>query len=221
MNGKRKRVRRGRRPVCWALAAAAALTLVLVPLGVRDAPQIVEICCRVAVATQPTAVASPRYLVTTYLAPAGQKGHLVGHLSIPRLKIRQPILSVSWDRDAMSVPEDPGVLGWFSPSAHLEDLAGVSLIAGHVSDSHDRPGPLARLVQVRIGDVVEWKGSNAQIARFRVTAIDRYPRARGLPPSLFKVDGPHTLRLVTCATRTAGSLGIHYADNLVVSAVVQ
>ncbi|HWU33359.1 MAG TPA: class F sortase [Marmoricola sp.] len=219
MRGKRKRVRRGHRRVFWTLTVTTTVAVVLVPLGLRDGPHPVAACCLVAAATEPTAVASPRYLNRTYVAPADHKREVVGHLSLPRLKIRRPVLRVGWDRDAMSVPEDPDVLGWFSPSAHLDDLAGVSLIAGHVSDSGDRPGPLARLVQVRIGDVIEWEGLNAQIARFRVTALDRYPRATGLPPSLFKVDGPHTLRLVTCATRAAGPTGVHYSDNLVVSAV--
>jgi len=121
----------------------------------------------------------------------------------------------------MSVPDDPAVLGWFSPSARVDDLAGVSLIAGHVSDSFDRAGPLAGLIKVRVGDTIEWRGLDSKTARFRVTAVERYPRVIGLPTSLFKVDGPHTLRLVTCATRTPGSTGVHYVDNLVVSAVAQ
>lgn len=210
-----------------ALAVTAAVVIGLVPLSLSDAPEPPRPCrtdawpCARPVATQPTVVASPRFLSATYRAPQGAKSPSVGRLMLPRLRIAAAVASVGWDRDAMSVPDDPAVLGWFEPSAGLDDLAGVSLIAGHVSDAADRPGPLARLVDARIGDVVAWRGNDGRTTRFRVVTIARYPRASGLPPSLFKVDGPHTLRLVTCATRTAAAGGIHYVDNLVVSAIAQ
>lgn len=119
----------------------------------------------------------------------------------------------------MAVPNDPGTLGWFEPSARLDDLAGTSLVAGHVSDASDRLGPFGALVRARRGDIVEWRHSAGRVVRFRVVAIQRFPRIRGLPPSLFRVEGPHTLQLVTCTGRVAGPSGVHYADNLVVSAV--
>jgi hypothetical protein len=143
---------------------------------------------------------------------------VLGQLRIARLGLAAPIVEVGWDGDTMAVPTDPGQLGWFSPSARLDDLAGVSLIAGHVSDSLDRPGPLRLLDHARVGDVVIWQGRGG-LSRFRVTSIQRFPRSRGLPAALFHADGPHILRIVTCANRVAGPSGVHYTDNLVVSAV--
>lgn len=130
-----------------------------------------------------------------------------------------PVVAVGWDRDTMAVPNDPGTLGWFEPSARLDDLAGTTLIAGHVSDASDLPGPLASLVRARVGDVIAWRATSGRPVRFRVTSVQLFPRKTGIPPSLFRVDGPHALRLVTCSNRTVGPAGIHYSDNIVVSAV--
>jgi hypothetical protein len=207
-----------------ASAAVTAITVtVLLAPGLRDSRESEVRCalraCVEATAAQPTKVASPRYLEQSYAAPDEPATAALGRLSIRRLRISAPVVGVGWDREAMSVPNDPHTLGWFTPTAHLDDLAGVSLVAGHVSDSADRPGTLARLGETHIGDVIQWQGSDGGVRTFRVVKIDRYPRATGLPPALFRVDGPHTLRLVTCATREVGQGGFHYTDNLVVSAV--
>lgn len=169
------------------------------------------------VGDQPRGVARPTHLASTYVAPARRAVRSVGELRLDRLRIAAPIVAVGWDGNAMAVPDDPAMFGWFQPSAALADHAGVSLVAAHVSDRQDRAGPSARLVGARVGDVIIWR-SGATVARFAVVGIARYSRAAGLPPSLFRVDGPHLLRLVTCTDRSAGVFGFHYADNLVVSA---
>lgn len=166
----------------------------------------------------PPRVAPAAHLDSTYVAPPGTSTGL-GRVRIARLGVDAPVATVGWDGDTMAVPNDPGTLGWFEPSARPDDLAGASLVAGHVSDASDSPGPLAALVRARLGDVVEWRGSAGSVVRFRVISTQRFPRAAGLPASLFRVDGPHTLRLVTCAHRVTGPSGTHYTDNLVVSAV--
>ncbi|GAC1382769.1 MAG: hypothetical protein NVSMB48_14370 [Marmoricola sp.] len=166
---------------------------------------------------EPGGVAKPVHLASSYTAPPRRRARSAGELRLARLGIAARVVAVGWDGTAMAVPDDPATLGWFEPSAALSDRAGVSLIAGHVSDRHDRAGPLARLVEVRVGDVIAWQ-SGTTTARFIVVRIGRYPRTAGLPTSLFRVDGPHVLRLVTCTDRKSGILGFHYADNLVVSA---
>lgn len=166
---------------------------------------------------EPKGVATPIHLASTYAAPAHQRAPTAGQLRLGRLGIAAPVVQVGWDGTAMAVPDDPATLGWLESSAAIGDRAGVSLIAGHVSDRHDRAGPLSRLVEARVGDVIAWR-SGSTVVRFAVVSIARYPRAEGLPTSLFRVDGPHVLRLVTCTDRTSGVFGFHYADNLVVSA---
>jgi hypothetical protein len=129
------------------------------------------------------------------------------------------MVGVGWDGDTLAVPNDPRTVGWFTPSAHREDLIGTSLVAGHVADTDGRPGALAPLVGARVGDVVVWRDALGRALRFRVVSIRRFPRAGGLPLSLLRPDGPHTLQLVTCTHRIPRGEGFHYTDNLVVSAV--
>lgn len=174
---------------------------------------------RVIAPVMPTGVAKPAHLEVAYVAPSAPTSVELGRLQIARLGLDAPVVPVGWDRDTMAVPNDPSVLGWFEPSARLEDLAGTSLIAGHVSDASDRPRPLASLARARVGDRIVWRGRSSGLVRFRVISIQRFARARGLTPSLFRVEGPQTVRLVTCTNRTVGPTGIHYTDNLVVSAV--
>lgn len=167
----------------------------------------------------PHRVARPRHLESTYVAPSGASARAWGRLRVDRLGVDAPVIEVGWDGDTMAVPNDPKTLGWLGSSAHLDDQAGTSLIASHVADPRGRSGALAVLAQARVGDTVEWRGSNSSRVRFRVTAIERFPRSAGLPVRLFAADGPHVLRLVTCTHKVRRASGFHYTDNLVVSAV--
>lgn len=203
---------------CLLTSAAVIGSAAWVATSDRPARQVTSARAAASLVS-PARVAKPAHLATTYVAPPGLTAVALGRLRVARLGVDASVPPVGWDGEAMAVPNDPDRLGWFEPSARLDDLAGVSLIAGHVSDASDRPGPLASLVRARLGDVVEWRGSRGGIARFRVVSIQRFLRAAGLPTSLFRVDGPHTLRLVTCSGRVNGPSGIHYTDNLVVSAV--
>lgn len=169
-------------------------------------------------ASSPVRVARPAHLETTYRAPL-VPAPAIGRLRVPQRGIDAAVVSAGWDHETMAVPNDVTTVGWFEPSAQRADLAGVSLIAGHVADPVGRPGALAGLDQVQEDDIVEWSDVGGETSRFKVTGLARYPRARGLPPSLFNVAGPHTLQLVTCANRQDRAGGFHYVDNLVVTAV--
>ncbi|MGN6722513.1 MAG: class F sortase [Marmoricola sp.] len=217
-----RRVRRARRWVMRALIASVVICVTV--LGTASfvetgGPRSREVAATPADPVMPHRVARATHLDSAYVAPPGATSTALGRVRIGRLGVDAPVTPVGWDGDTMAVPNDPGALGWFEPSARLDDLAGTSLIAGHVSDASDRPGPLAALVRSRAGDIVEWRGSGGHAIRFRVVSIQRFPRAAGLPASLFRVDGPHVLRLVTCTNRVASASGFHYTDNLVVSAV--
>lgn len=167
----------------------------------------------------PKAVAKPRFLTTQYQAPSGSRTPLLGRLRAAWLPKDVEVAAVGWDGDAMAVPNDVSIAGWLRDSVPLTDLAGASLVAGHVADPRDRPGALSDLERARVGDIVEWIPESGQHLRFRVISISRYPRAQGLPPSLFRVDGPHLLRLVTCGSRQVSQGRIHYTDNVIVSAI--
>ncbi|MCX6396488.1 MAG: class F sortase [Propionibacteriales bacterium] len=171
----------------------------------------------------PTARAQPQYLARNYQAPAGatvaRRGSTAGTLRVPSLRIVAPVDAVGLDGGVMALPDNPTRIGWLRTTAAVGDRIGSSVLSGHVSDSHDRPGALSRLREVRPGTVITWSGVRGDRHRFVVTAIHRYPRNRGVPARLFRVTGPHLLHLVTCAHRvsTAGG-GFHYTANLVVTA---
>ncbi len=170
-------------------------------------------------AVEPVVRAVPRFLHSSYRAPAG----LVatgggGSLRIPSLGVRAPVDGVGLDGTTMAIPDDPHRVGWLRTTANAADLVGASVLSGHVSDEHDAPGALSRLRAIRPGALVVWTYAG-QARRFVVTGLARYPRSRGVPASVFRTDGSHVVNLVTCADRvtTAGG-GFHYASNLVVTA---
>lgn len=217
--------RRLRRTVLPSVAVPAVAALLALPFTWSGTPPRVSTAVRASAKAslapvRPTAVARPEYLTRTYRAPP----ELVdpgsgGMLRIPRLGIEAPVDGVDLDGTAMAVPNDPHRVGWLRSTARSGDLIGASVLAGHVSDEHDRPGALARLHSVRLGTVIVWTDPRGRRHRFRTVRVALYPRDRGLPAALFAADGQHRLVLVTCAERVSTGAGFHYRSNLVVSAV--
>lgn len=153
-----------------------------------------------------------------HLRPAGIRRPGVGDLRVPSLGIDAPIQSVPMRGGVLEVPSSPFTLGWLRSTARPDDVVGSTVLAGHVSDRDDRPGPLAMLHRARIGTTVVWRDARGRSRRFVVVSLARYPRATGLPASLFRTDGPHRLVLITCAHRVAlPGGGFHYTHNLVVT----
>lgn len=149
----------------------------------------------------------------------GRGGPGAGVLRIGSLGVTVPVEAVGLRDGVMAVPDSPSRAGWLRASARPGDVIGSSVIAGHVSDGRDRPGPFARLERVRKGARIVWTDVNGKRRRFEVTSVASYPRNDGLPASVFRTDGRHTLRLVTCTHRvTLLGGGFHYTDNLVVTA---
>ncbi len=138
---------------------------------------------------------------------------------MPRLRIRAGVAAVGLDRGTMAIPNDPGSLGWLRTTATPDDRLGTSVISGHVSDRHDRPGALWRLKGARPGDVVRWREADGQVHRYVVRTVQRFPRRQGVPARLLRTTGPRLLHLVTCTDRRRGDGRFHYADNLVVTAI--
>jgi hypothetical protein len=222
----RKRRNPGR-VITAALAVVAAFSVFALPFSWPDGHERDPTRARLsavvhrAPVTQPTARASPVYLTRSYHAPAALiRPGAGGTLRIPSLGIEAPVDAVGLDGTAMAIPDDPGRIGWLTSSARAGDLVGSSVLAGHVSDSQDRPGALFRLRNIRLGAAITWTDGERSMHRFRVVRIRIYPRAGGLPAATFATNGPHVLHLITCAERisTAGG-GFHYRSNLVVTAV--
>lgn len=171
---------------------------------------------------EPRKRSRPSHLRTGYRRPdAVRPGPGAGTIRIPRLRIAIPVERVGLHAGVMAIPDSPQRAGWLGASASAGDVTGSSVVAGHVSDRRDRPGPLARLGAARPGDRITWIDALGRVHRFRVTALRRHARAGGLPARVFRTDGPHVLHLITCAGRTGTpGGGFHYRDNLVVTARV-
>ncbi|MFL6174916.1 MAG: class F sortase [Marmoricola sp.] len=169
----------------------------------------------------PTGHPRPRYLTRSYRAPASLvRQGAGGALGIPSLGIHAPVDAVGLDGTAMAVPNEPARVGWLTSTAHADDIVGSSVLAGHVSDEHDRPGALNRLGRIKVGAAIVWTGPTGKRVLFRVVRTRLYPRSRGLPATMFASAGPRELNLVTCAARvTTSNGGFHYTSNLVVTAV--
>ena len=172
--------------------------------------------------TYPTSRPEPRYLYRPYVAPSGPgraRRRSAGQLSIQRIGLHAPVDAIGLDRGTMAIPNNRFHVGWLTATASARDLIGSSVISGHVSDRHDRPGALWRLKRARVGDVIRWTEPDGRVHRFVVRSVRRYARRGGLPGQVFRTDGPHLLQLVTCTNRRdLGGGGFHYADNLVVTA---
>jgi hypothetical protein len=160
---------------------------------------------------------APRYLERSYYAPAGPVSRS-GVLRIRSLGIVAPVDAVGLDGTAMAVPNDSHRLGWLRSTAAIGDRIGRSVLAGHVSDEQDSPGALSRLGRIQLGALISWRGARGDRHDFRVVAVHRYSRIRGVPATTFGTDGPHLLQLITCAHRIRTGSGFHYTANLVVTA---
>jgi hypothetical protein len=116
----------------------------------------------------------------------------------------------------LTLPADPGRVGWWQSGALAGDLYGSVVLAGHI-DSRDRGlGFFARLLLVRAGDeVVLSDGVDDQ--RYRVVETRDVPKASvATSTDTFSQRVAGRLVLLTCTGRW--SAVTHYPDNLVVTA---
>lgn len=114
-------------------------------------------------------------------------------------------------------PSDIRIGGLWADGAGLTAVAGTSVVVGHVSDDHDRPGAFKRLWGVRRGAVVTTRDHGAT-TRWRVVSVATVDRGR-LPRSVFSQALARRLVLITCADRVTHGGYFHYTSNEVVVAV--
>ncbi|MFJ9313843.1 VaFE repeat-containing surface-anchored protein [Pimelobacter simplex] len=142
----------------------------------------------------------------------------VSRISIPALKVNAGTSLVGIRKGAMNVPGKVARTGQLDRSAAAGDLIGTTVIAGHVSDRHDRPGAFWKLSKARPGQVVTvWQAGKP--LRYRITSVQQFTRTKKLPARFFSTTGAHQLVLISCAdrVRTSGG-GFHYRNNVVVTA---
>ncbi len=117
----------------------------------------------------------------------------------------------------MRLPPDPEILGWYRFGAAPGAGRGSTVLAGHLDSQRRGLGPLVRLRDIEIGDIVRVAVAGGTVVRYAVHSIRRYDR-QGLPPGLFSRTGPERLQVITCGGAYDPSRG-GYQQNLVVTAV--
>lgn len=116
----------------------------------------------------------------------------------------------------LSLPHDPGQVGWWQSGALAGDAFGSVVLAGHIDARGQGVGFFARLLNVHPGDEVEVSDAAYRL-RYRVVSTREVPKASlATSTDTFSQAVPGRLVLLTCTgpfdPRT------HYPDNLVVVA---
>lgn len=139
-------------------------------------------------------------------------------LYVPSLGIYASLDGVKFSGGSLAIPREPWRVGRDVWSAPLGGGAGTTLLAGHV-DLSGTPGALARLSEARAGALVYVTDGAGRRSAFVTTSLQRYSKV-SLPQSLFAVDGPRQLAVVTCGGPVMTIDGEqHYRDNVVLTAV--
>jgi hypothetical protein len=135
--------------------------------------------------------------------------------------IAAPLVPVGIEANGeMEIPGRVAEVGWFEPADGIGVVPGergTAVLAGHVDSRTQGPGAFHRLGLVAVGDRVEVTHDDGSFTKWRVVAVQRYPKPDVPIAELFTWDGPPGLVLVTCGgefDRTTRS----YAENYIVLA---
>jgi len=139
-------------------------------------------------------------------------------IAAPGFDLRAAVATTGVTGGRMNLPDDVGMVAWLAKSAGYGDRIGTTVVAGHVSDRHDRPGALYRLSTAHRRQVVAVNRAGVD-HRFRVTETATFERTRPLPQRYFTTTGPHRLVLISCTGRVVHPDGhFHYTKYQVVVA---
>ena len=115
----------------------------------------------------------------------------------------------------LRVPENVQHVGWWDGSAYAGDPFGHTVIAGHVDSAAGGAGYFARLLQVKVGDVVTLRAGSRRL-RYQISSVQTVARrALATDSQAFDQTGPHRLVLITCTGEYRRDRG-GYESNLVV-----
>ncbi|WP_375486680.1 class F sortase [uncultured Jatrophihabitans sp.] len=141
---------------------------------------------------------------------------------IPRLKATASVVNVGTTSDGeLQVPENPKVVGWWSPGAKPGATKGTAIFAGHIN-FNGVTGTLAHIGSLKPGDEVDVYGThnarNASKVRFAVTGVRTYHKTKLPYKQIFDQASVGRLAIVTCGGPFDASTG-NYLDNIVAFAV--
>ncbi|MFD1211482.1 class F sortase [Arthrobacter sp. GCM10027362] len=117
---------------------------------------------------------------------------------------------------AMQIPDSFGQAGWYRFGAAPGAKHGTAVIAAHVDTLTDL-APFSQLQHVRRGAAITVQRRGAPPLVYRVLDVAFVDKDRFDTRALFRRDGPHQLRLVTCGGKWLDDRQ-DYSDNVVVTA---
>ena len=133
-------------------------------------------------------------------------------------RVSAPVVPTATGPDgALTVPDPPSTVGWWSPGALAGAASGTTVLVGHVDSAASGLGVFAVLRDVAVGERVLLHGADGRLIAYRVTGRRQAGKA-ALPADLFAPGGPPRLALVTCGGRFDRATR-HYTDNVIVYAV--
>lgn len=218
-----------------ARIAAAGLTVALLIAGCATPretasshlPQPVETAAPVTGGTgaepsQPpalaTAVPGPSIPVRPATPEAVPVDPAPRFLTVSGTTINMPIVEVGVSLDgAMEIPEPFEEAGWYRFGPAPGAAAGTAVVAAHVDTTSDS-APFSQLKSLAPGTLVTVQREGAPPLTFRVTGVELMAKDAFDGASVFRRDGPHQLKLVTCGGRWLDEQQ-DYGDNVIVTAV--
>lgn len=219
------RVRRNVRKTGQMLATAMLLALLAGCAGEArpDVEPSPAPSAQVEAAPEPSA--TPTEQSTSRAAPIGRSvatpptpGEVDPPVSVelPGVDITADVVAVDTADDGqMELPDDPKVVGWYRFGPAAGEGSGSVVLAGHVDSRRYGIGPLARLVNVDIGDEVVVRTEAGDLHEYAVVEVRVVPKAELPIADIFSRDGAERLVLITC---TGEFDGARYKDNAVVIA---
>ena len=141
-------------------------------------------------------------------------------LTVAGTTISMDIVKVGVTRDgAMEIPEAFDEAGWYRHGAAPGAAAGTAVVAAHVDTTSDL-APFSQLKSLPKGARITVERKGAAPLNFRVVSVDLMAKDRFDGAALFRRDGPHALKLVTCGGRWLDEK-MDYSDNVIVTAVLE
>ncbi|MEC5198571.1 hypothetical protein RCH21_000795 [Arthrobacter sp. PL16] len=121
------------------------------------------------------------------------------------------------DKNAMEIPDSFWEAGWYRYGPAPGAETGNAVIAAHV-DSLTEVMPFAQLKDVSIGTIVTVGLEDGRSLTYRVSDVRNVPKATLNGSEIFKRDGDHQLKIITCGGDWLPEEG-DYEDNVVLTAL--
>jgi hypothetical protein len=153
-------------------------------------------------------------------APVAPRDPAPRFLTVEGTTIAIDIVEVSVSQDgAMEIPEAFDQAGWYRHGPAPGASAGAAVVAGHVDTTSDL-APLSQLNGLAAGTRVTVERDGAPALNYRVRSVELMAKDKFDGGSLFRRDGPHQLKLVTCGGRWLDEKQ-DYSDNVIVTAELE